>query len=127
MDADKKKEIMDKVNNPEILLMIEIENIEELYDFILDYELYGDYLNKMFVLCEENIDYMHKNYRFIKSRSYITPEVVHTNLDFDEPVPFINRIYDSIGIEAMTFAMSSVSFSQEYNEKLIELKKGPSL
>lgn len=127
MEPEKLEELMTKVNNTEVLLLIELENAYDLYDFIIDYELYGDYTGKMFELCNEDIEYMQKTYNFIKHRAHITKEIVHTNLDFDEPIPFINPMYASIGIEAMMFAMSSLSFGEEFNEKLIQSKKGPSV
>ena len=40
---------------------------------------------------------------------------------------FINPMYYSIGIDAMAYAMSSLSFSEAYNEKLNRSKKGPSI
>ena len=117
MEDDLLEFLLTKVDCGELLLLIEVTNTQHLYQFIYDYELYGNYFEKMFELCEEDISLVCESYEMIKERPAISKEVVKNNLDLDDPIPFINPNYRSIGISAMVHAMSAISFMDEYEKK----------
>ena len=117
------KLLMTRVDNS-LLLLLEVSNASDLYTYIYKYELYDDYLEKLFKLCHDDIDLIRESLELIDSRTYFTKEVVHTNLDFDDPIPFIEMTHMQMNtIKEFHFAMSAITFRNKYEQKL---HKGPS-
>ena len=111
--------LMDKIDDHELLLLIAVEGDDYLYEYIDVYELYGNYLMKFYKLCNYDYETVKRSFHLIASRPYITKDIVKTNLDFDEPVPFLNNSYLNSGfMPEIAAVMNVLNFTQEYEEKL---------
>ena len=86
------EELLNKDIPSEILLYYEIQNDNYHPYVIYKYKIYGETFQKLFKLCNEDFDTLDKCLSTIDQCEYITIEIVHVNLNFDTPIPFIKNI-----------------------------------
>lgn len=111
--------LMDKKIPDEILLYFAIENQERNLKILYDYRLYGQTCEKLFKLCDEDYNLFSYNLSMIERSSFITLDVVHINLNFDEPILFINSIPRHFDEDEVY--TRGVEFINKYDRKFDEL------
>ena len=98
-------------------------NDYELIEVLYDYDINGKYLKKLYSLCDCDYDLLTSSLLLIQERKEITKEIVHNNLDFPSPAPFVMFPYrgESDILQMYTW-FNYQYFKDNYNE-LINGKK----
>lgn len=109
----------------DLALLITLDNREFLFKIINEYEIYNDYIRKLFDMCDYDTDKLLDSLIFISSVSSITKEIVHGNLSLNNSLPFksytSNAPYTAI---IMEYVDEENSFVSRYNKQK-EIEQGP--
>ena len=119
MDIDKIKELQEKVNNDELILFFLINNDDFSLEVIDEYELYGDKLQKLFDLCEEDFELLTFSLKVIKDYYFITKDVVDTNLNLDHPIPFVVEMPDNnANLDIICITLNGINFKRKFKHAI---------
>lgn len=120
-NIDYLKELSDKEIPEEILLLLSFSEKEDYYLKILyDYRIYGETCNKLFKLCKYEYDRFMCALSIIKE-SNMTLEILHINLNFEEPIPIVSEIHESKNFEMKYHIYDAYIFFNTYRERIDEL------
>ena len=112
------EELLNKDIPSEILLYYEIQNDNYHPYVIYKYKIYGETFQKLFKLCNEDFDTLDKCLSTIDQCEYITIEIVHVNLNFDTPIPFIKNIDKNVIFDDVEIYEQGKKFLVNYDIKL---------
>ena len=109
----------------DLALLLTLDNKEFLFKIINEYEIYNEYIRKLFDMCDFDTDKVLDSLIFISSISSITKEIVHGNLSLNNPLEFKSHIsnapYTAI---IMEYVDEKNSFVSRYNKQK-EIEQGP--
>lgn len=91
-DFDLEKIIEKCPDNQDFILYLALNGEHNCLKAIEEYELYGHLLNKLLKSCNDDFLLATTSLDVILGEAHISKEVVHTNLNFDEPLPFAQKI-----------------------------------
>jgi len=94
-----------------------INNEYEALETIEEYELYGDKLEKLFKLCNDDEKLINYSLKVIKNYYYITKEIVDINFNLEEPIPFIENFQKpALNIEQLYISLQGATFKQKFKK-----------
>ena len=79
-------------DNQDFILYLVANNEFNCLKTIEEYELYGNLLNKLLKVCNGDFLLATTSLDVILGEAHISKNIVHTNLSFDEPIPFAKKI-----------------------------------
>lgn len=120
-NIDYLKELSDKEIPEDILLLLSFSVSEDNYLKILyDYRIYGETFDKLFKLCKYEDDRLMCTLSLIKN-SDMSFEVVHINLNFESPIPFVSERKDFDKPNIIQDFYDTFTFYKRYHERIDEL------
>lgn len=120
------EEIIKRCLNDEGFILYLVANNElNCLKAIEEYELYGDLLSKLLKLCDNDYLLATTSLDVILHETHISKNIVHTNLSFDEPVPFAQKIcVSSDKYTRVVHAYVEIrNFYINYKQKLQKMKQ----
>ena len=120
-NIDYLQELSDKEIPEEILLLYALNGNNYLLQILYNYRIYGKTCEKLFELCEKDFDKFSKTLTIIERTSYITLEIVHVNLNFDEPIPFLSTLPKNGIFDEIEIYFQGIEFIKKYDKKIDEI------
>jgi len=120
-DLDYLSLLQDKDIPNEILLLYAIDNKDYQLKILYDYRIYGKTFEKLYQLCDEDFKLFNTTLHFINMSDFITLERLHINLNFDDPIPFLQDIPEEVPFDDMEIYFQGCEFIKKYNKKIDDL------
>ena len=114
-------ELQDKEIPDEIFLLYVVDNDNYHLKVLYDYRIYGKTCEKLFKLCQEDYELFSKTLSLIDQCSYITLEVVHINLNFEDPIPFLNKSSTNYPFDDVEVYLQGTKFINKYDQRIDDL------
>ncbi len=114
-------ELSDKGIPDDVLLLLSLSVSEDDYLKILyDYRIYGVTFDKLFKLCKYEDERLMCTLSLLNN-SDISLEMVHINLNFQNPIPFVSDRNDFDTPDTIQDVQDAFAFSKKYRERIDEL------